>query len=757
MKNHLLWLLPLALLFLVPAASFEHAMTRLFSPDGNISSPAYLSLLAWFKPGLALFLALAASVGWWLPRVLRRHPDPVLEPTATGSSSSRVLFSLVCVSFLGLYLEILLIRWLGSEVYLFGFFNNLILLASFLGLGVGFGCWRKSTWHPVYSLVLLALAIFLVSGWSRLELNNFLRYPTASPGTTNQVGLWYMSYGTRTVTSLAFYYGTLLGFFFLTAAIFVPLGSYTGNLMGKLPPLRAYSWNIASNIVGILFYSLLTHLQTPPVAWFAVALLLLTLLSSYHRSLLALSLTLSLGALCLLATGLSPLVSWSPYYKIVVRPCPEENYSEIKVGNFGFQGAGDMTDPVQNELARHYHLPYFFSQPARVLVLGAGCGNDVATALLSPGIRQVDAVEIDPKILGFGRTLHPNRPYLDPRVRLFTDDARAFIRRAPPGQYDLVVFGFLDSHAAFSSVSSVRLDNFLYTTECFAEARRLLAPDGLLYLSFLTMTDWMQPRLVDMLTLAFGHPPLLFNQNDLVTGAPERLEALCRRLASVSPGTVPYTLTPRESVPAATLLCTDDWPYLYLGSRTIPLHYLYPLLLLFALSVLAVWRLAPQGIRFSPHFFFLGAGFLLLETRGVLSLGLQFGTTWTVNTVVLLATLAVILLANFFLEKRGTLSLRWAFPVLLGLLLLSYFVPPARQGPALAVVLYALPLLMAGLIFGSSLHRSGDIGTIFFSNLTGAILGGLSEYSSMAWGINALLLLAAAFYALAWLTAPRVR
>ena len=73
-----------------------------------------------------------------------------------------------------------------------------------------------------------------------------------------------------------------------------------------------------------------------------------------------------------------------------------------------------------------YDLPYAFAQPRRVLVVGAGMGNDVAAALRH-GAQQVDAVEIDPAILALGSELHPESPYRSPRVRLINEDARAFL------------------------------------------------------------------------------------------------------------------------------------------------------------------------------------------------------------------------------------------------------------------------------------------------------------------------------------------
>jgi hypothetical protein len=101
-------------------------------------------------------------------------------------------------------------------------------------------------------------------------------------------------------------------------------------------------------------------------------------------------------------------------------------------------------------------------------------GNDVAAALRA-GVERVDAVEIDPAILELGAALHPERPYNSPRVRLIADDARSVFAKSPD-QYDMVVFGLLDSHTLLSSMSSLRLDSYVYTVESLRQARGLLAP-----------------------------------------------------------------------------------------------------------------------------------------------------------------------------------------------------------------------------------------------------------------------------------------
>lgn len=115
-------------------------------------------------------------------------------------------------------------------------------------------------------------------------------------------------------------------------------------------------------------------------------------------------------------------------------------------------------------------------QRERVLVVGAGTGNDVAAALRA-GATEVVAVDIDPAIVAMGRAHHPEQPYSDPRVRVVVDDARRAFRTLPKAHFDGVIFGLLDSHTQLG-MSSVRLDNYVFTLESLGEARQLLRPGG---------------------------------------------------------------------------------------------------------------------------------------------------------------------------------------------------------------------------------------------------------------------------------------
>src|SRR5258708_25709026 len=95
----------------------------------------------------------------------------------------------------------------------------------------------------------------------------------------------------------------------------------------------------------------------------------------------------------------------------------------------------------------------------------------------------VEGIEIEPAMAFLGRKYHPEHPYDDPRVNLQVNDARNFFRTADQ-QYDLIVYGVLDSHTALSHASNLLVDSYVYTREGIAEAFQLLKPNGVRSISF---------------------------------------------------------------------------------------------------------------------------------------------------------------------------------------------------------------------------------------------------------------------------------
>src|SRR5580704_14861352 len=60
-------------------------------------------------------------------------------------------WQLLVISIAGLFLELLMIRWISSEVTIFAYFKNFVLIACFLGFGLGAHLCRQ----PINLLALL--------------------------------------------------------------------------------------------------------------------------------------------------------------------------------------------------------------------------------------------------------------------------------------------------------------------------------------------------------------------------------------------------------------------------------------------------------------------------------------------------------------------------------------------------------------------------------------------------------------------------
>ncbi len=218
-----------------------------------------------------------------------------------------------------------------------------------------------------------------------------------------------------------------------------------------------------------------------------------------------------------------------------------------------------------------------------------------------------------------------------------------------------------------------------------------------------------------------------------------------RRIAPATVETLSITRVP-----------TDDWPFLYLRDATIPSLNLRSMALIGGLSLIILYAFSPvRRVRPNGQMFFLGAGFMLLETKGVVHMALLFGSTWLVNSVVFFAILVMILASNLFVLAFRPKKLWPYYALLSGALLVNIVVPMSKflalpgwgkVGVSCAVIF--VPIFFAGIIFATSFRDSLQPDVDFGSNIAGAILGGLAENLSLMIGFNYLLIIALAFYLL---------
>src|SRR5215217_3839474 len=161
-------------------------------------------------------------------------------------------------SFLVLFLEVALIRWMPAYIRLLAYFSNFILLASFLGIGIG--CLvataraRLFAWFPVLTAAVVGAVYFF-----RLEV---AIPPSASI---------YFTSGT-TAPVVAVETTLLLPILFVTvAALLATAAQRMAREMAALPPLAAYTLNIAGSLCGVVAFAVMSWLELPPAVWFTLA------------------------------------------------------------------------------------------------------------------------------------------------------------------------------------------------------------------------------------------------------------------------------------------------------------------------------------------------------------------------------------------------------------------------------------------------------------------------------------------------------
>lgn len=690
----------------------------------------------------------------------------------TSKISKRSVIELFALSLVSLYFELAIIRWLSSEIRIFAYFKNVPLMACLFGLGLGCALCHKKDFSRWFPLSLLVLTI-IISCAAPLHL---VHVSFVNPLEHYLIGLAPEAANISSPMGRLMFFlpglFVLISVFYLVVFNFACLGQRIGLMFNEMPPLVSYSVNVLASLLGVLLFTSISFMSLPPPVWMLIGTAIAVYYFRNRMQLLCWALTLGIAFLTM-----SPDVRWSPYYRISIQKSvipgdkdyPPFNYGyEINVNYDTIEGAYDnrpdvlgKISPAQRKItADYYDTPYLVlkDKPRDILVLAAGTGNDVAAALRH-GAKDLDAIEIDPSIADIGRKMHPESPYSHDNVHLIVDDARAYLRRTNK-KYDLVVFAYLDSHTAFSSMSALRLDNYVYTTECFRDAMHVLKPEGDISCTFYYMTWWQLARVYRCLELASGQTPVgAFSPKGngptlfVGPGVDKLVHESGLKPFSLDKSTKEWNITRDEW--AGVSPATDDWPFLFLRNRSLTWSYSMGLILTLACGWMVI-RKQFGGMSFDyldRAMFFLGAAFMLIETKTVTQMGLLLGTTWLVNSVVVGCILLLILGANLLQIKCKFSNLKLLYGLLFVTLLLNYFVPlsvvadlPQVSRVAAGVALLTAPLFFAAMIFAISFARVKDSSKALGMNLFGTLVGGILEYLSMVTGINALSLLSLALY-----------
>ena len=712
-------------------------------------------------------------------------------------TAPRPRLDLFIASALVLYLELACIRWFPAHVVFLTFFTNTVLLASFLGMSAGCLAASQKTdlikWSPGQLTLVMVLALIAEGA-----ANFFQRVLDVGNQASPQLVYFGTEHRLNDLSGFFIPVEALNALFFIAIALcLVGPGQEMGRALNQVPNrIHAYSINILGSMGGIALFALCSMFKLSPLWWFLVVALGLGYFVSYDRAgsrreiqwdqLGYLSIMLIVAALPwgsrYKAGDLTLERFWSPYYRIDYVAPPIRNINVNMIGHQRMVSRDDDTSP-----SYAYALPYLLQRDAGrepsqdILIIGAGSGNDVSRAL-EWGAHRIDAVEIDPVILALGKSDHPDHPYQDPRVVVHLDDGRNFLH-ATSGRYDLVVYALVDSLVLHSGYSNLRLESYLFTQQAFRDVRRDLRPGGVLVIYNYFRQGWIVSRLSEQLKETFGSEPLVLTlpyRESIYPGTsggftmivagetewlrrafekhPEYLQRAGRAPGPLSPNGFDLNPPPEDAKnwqrfglaklinPEKLRPATDDWPFLYLHGPLIPVHIMRGTVLMALLAVLLLLypflETAREGGRFSfdGRMFFLGAGFMLLETRAVVYMALLFGSTWMVNTVVFFAMLLMILLANLL---ALALKPQRLWPYYLGLMaclvlnLLISLDSFLGMNRALQIAgscsLVFTPMLFAAVIFAVWFRQSREPNQDFGVNVMGAIVGGLAEYTSMLW------------------------
>lgn len=724
-------------------------------------------------------------------------------------TTKNVVRELFLLSLLSLFFELLIIRWMSADLRAFTVFRTFPLIACFVGLGVGFALRQDNSYKLFIPATMLFAVCMAISDYTTIC---FWGFPSlANFQWQNLIGLVANPDWAYVIGFALFVVLLLMGPFAMNAAI----GSRLGVLFNGLPPLKAYSWNILGAIAGSIIVPMLSLLGCPPWALLLFGAVAIAVMQwnqiPRKQALINAALVVALFPLVLLVPvqHSKPIypellnsetkheVLWSPYQRLDLAtfydtgksskadaapnpevatdavihqekaPSKELPFLGLEIGanrafyqyffsKYAFKSSL-MTGEMLQVIQREYALAFQLNNPQNALIVGAGTGQNVSSGI-EAGVKEIDAVEIDPKIIDIGKKHNPD--YHLPQVHLICDDARHYFVNCKK-KYDVIDFSTLDSHAVSGLGSSVRVDMYVYTMESMRSALNCLSDNGLFICSFSTAAPWTKDRLYATVKEAAGYEPLCLHGKFLPT-----IFILGKAVKDGTLASHPVLKAYAQEKPnvAGVRILTDDWPYLYVRTDVFDYPYLLVVGEIIALSVFGARRFLFSNRDFlNWQMFFLGAAFMLLELHAITFLSLLYGATWLTSAIVITSILLMILAANVAVIKCETFFSQHPmlpYAALLGAVALDFAVPADQllamgaSGHVLAIVVSVLPLAFAAFVFANGFKEARNISGALGFNLFGAVMGGLLEYVSSYCGIRSLLVISFALYAcslLCWL------
>jgi spermidine synthase len=126
---------------------------------------------------------------------------------------------------------------------------------------------------------------------------------------------------------------------------------------------------------------------------------------------------------------------------------------------------------IYHEMMSHPAL-FTHPDPKRVLIIGGGDCGTLREVLRHPTVVLAEQVELDERVTRVAEQFFPElcESNRDPRARLHFEDGIAWVARAAPGSYDVIIVDSTDPVGPAAG---------LFAEEFYRNCHRALAPDGI--------------------------------------------------------------------------------------------------------------------------------------------------------------------------------------------------------------------------------------------------------------------------------------
>jgi len=740
--------------------------------------------------------------------------DALTQPTATDKEEpprKKVLWGLFVVSFVSLFWEILLIRWIPCELPFLAFFRSLVLLACFLGMGLGCIAFARFKLNNA-SLILLFLAGVLIATVTIMTAGQDLRsrgfgqhsgifqqtgvtskvVRPGKPGKDQRVQLRAnLPQGRpKQVDFTIEFEGTkeqgeivIVGVFAFVSLLFFPLGVIIARYFNTLEPLQAYLVNISGALVGSVVFIATSFLNLSPEFWFIIGLIPCVFLIPLRFGLQSVFWLLTLvitGSIWHYVHSPEYPVIWSPYQRVscdfryanlsglpldINNPHLIEgpvfvNYDYHQcIMNYAYTRNADPQDisNVHQELDklffRKFDTPSSFYARYSFPYIIKKTPSDVL--IIGAGIGNEAAAAVR------NGAVNIDAVEIDPGI------IEIGSRFHPEQPYLNPRVNIICNDArSFLEQNEKQYDLIVKNTvdshTQFASSAGLRLDSYIMTMQFFEQVRrHLKPDGLFAMEFSGFHWNLEWTQS--------RIKEIMWRVFGYKP-TSPIMLISKGTPPPPwsydwpTRVSTDDWPQFFLRKPMVPKAYLPLIMSVLFISVAGLAIANPRSLKKADaHFMFLGAGFMMLEIKSITELSLIIGATWLVNSIVIVGVLFAIAMSNIVILRFKNFPYWLSYLVIFVSLTLGYVLHPGLflkfDFPVRVlsgILRVGFPVFGAGLIFASSFRKANQPPVALGWNLLGAMIGGLGEYLSLITGVRLLSFVIIVFYGLSLLTLKNV-